>query len=125
MTARMPCKKLTLSPSIMNEANEVVCETTSERLGHGNFSLGAGEAFACTFEMRLNVPTGIYHLSVLVYRHDTQTVFDEWTCVATIYVNSDEDVRGCAHCFPKLIHQEIRSSAPASSVMTAGSPDPD
>lgn len=118
VTARTPCSKLTLSPWIMNEANDIICETTTERLGLGNFNLEAGEVFACTFEMRLNVPTGIYHLSVLIYRHDTQTVYDEWTAVATIYVSSEDDVRGTAHCFPKVIRQEIHPSSGASSVLT-------
>jgi hypothetical protein len=103
-----------------NEANEIVFETTTERLGCGNFSLEAGEVYSCTFEMRLNVTSGIYHLSVLIYRHDTQTVYDEWTAVATIYVSSEDDVRGTAHCFPKVIHQEIRPSCSASCVVTTG-----
>lgn len=120
VTARTQCTKLTVAPWMTNEANEIVFETTTERLGHGNFSLEPGEAFTCTFEMHLNVTTGIYHLSVLIYRHDTQTVYDEWTSVATIYVSSEDDVRGTAHCFPKVIHQEIRPLSGASYVMAVG-----
>jgi ABC-type polysaccharide/polyol phosphate transport system ATPase subunit len=120
VTARTPCTKLTVAPWMTNEANEIVFETTTERLGCGNFSLEAGEVYSCTFEMRLNVTSGIYHLSVLIYRHDTQTVYDEWTAVATIYVSSEDDVRGTAHCFPKVIHQEIRPSCSASCVVTTG-----
>ena len=120
VTARMPCTKLTVTPWMTNEANEIVFETTTERLGWGNFSLEAGEVYSCTFEMRLNVTNGIYHLSALVYRHVTQTIYDEWTAVATIYVSSDDDVRGTAHCFPRVIHQEIRSSSSTSCVLTTG-----
>lgn len=120
VTARTPCTKLTVTSWMTNEANEIVFETTTERLGCGNFSLEAGEVYSCTFEMRLNVTTGIYHLSTLVYRHDTQTVYDEWPAVATIYVNSEDDVRGIAHCFPKVIHQEIRPSSSTNCVISAG-----
>ncbi len=107
VTAQEACTKLTLSPELTNESNEVVFETTAERLGYGNFNLEAGEAYSCTFELHLNVMTGIYHLSALIYRHDTQTVYDEWVALATIYVSSDEDVRGTAHCFPRVTRQEI------------------
>ncbi len=118
--AQTPCTKLTLTPWMTNESNEIVFETTTERLGFGSFSLDSGETFRCTFEMRLNVTTGIYHLSVLIYRHDTQTVYDEWKAVATIYVSSDDDVRGTAHCFPKVIDQEIRPLSGASYVVAIG-----
>jgi ABC-type polysaccharide/polyol phosphate transport system ATPase subunit len=118
VTARVPCTKLTLSPWMTNEANEMVFETTTERLGLGNFSLEAGEVYSCTIEMRLNVTNGIYHLSALIYRHDTRTVYDEWTGVATIYVSSDDDVRGTAHCFPKVIHEAIRPASGASCIVT-------
>jgi len=118
VTARVPCSKLTLSPWMTNEANDIVFETTTERLGYGSFSLEAGEVYSCTFEMRLNVTNGLYHLSALIYRHDTQTVYDEWTAVATIYVSSDDDVRGTAHCFPKVIHQEIRPASGPSFITT-------
>jgi lipopolysaccharide transport system ATP-binding protein len=115
VTAHAPCTKLTITPWITTESNEIVCETTTERLGHGNFSLDAGESYSCTFEMQLNVTTGIYYISALIYRHDTQTIYDEWKPVATVYVNSVDDVRGTAHCFPKLISQKILRSSSASS----------
>jgi ABC-type polysaccharide/polyol phosphate transport system ATPase subunit len=120
VTARTPCTKLTVAPWMTNEANDIVFETTTERLGCGNFSLEPGEVFTCTFEMHLNVTTGIYYLSVLIYRHDIQTVYDEWKSVASIYVSSEDDVRGTAHCFPHVIHQDIRASPSASCVVTKG-----
>jgi len=119
VAARTPCTKLTVSPWMTNETGEIVWETTTERLGCGNFSLEAGEVYSCTFEMRLNVTNGIYHLSVLIYRHDTQTIYDERMAVATFYVSSEDDVRGTAHCFPKVLHQEIRPSCSTTCVLTA------
>jgi ABC-type polysaccharide/polyol phosphate transport system ATPase subunit len=111
VTARQATTKLTMVPWMRTETSEVVFETTTERLGHGNFNLEPGEVYSCTFQVQLNVPTGIYHLNALIYRHQTQTEFDEW--MATIYVSSADDVRGTAHCFPKLLHQEVRpASAP-------------
>ena len=119
VTARTPCTKLTITPWMTNEANEIVFETTTERLGCGNFSLGPGDVYSCTFEMRLNVTSGIYHISVLIYRHDMQKIYDEWRAVATVYVSSEDDVRGIAHCFPKLIHQEMHPASGAAGVVAS------
>lgn len=107
VTARASCSKVAIAPWMTTEANEIVFETTTERLGCGNFNLEAGDSFRCTFEIHLNVTSGIYHLSTLIYRHETQTILDEWPSAMTIYVSSADDVRGVAHCFPKVTHQEI------------------
>ena len=61
--------------------------------------------------------SGIFHPNVLVYSYHTQTEYDRWAPAATIYVSSEEDVRGTVHCFPKVIQQEIH---PASDVEPLG-----
>jgi lipopolysaccharide transport system ATP-binding protein len=115
LTARARCTKLAVAPYMTNEVNQIIFETTTERLGEGNFSLEAGDVFRCTFELRLNVTTGLYHLCMLVYRHETQTTYDDWAPAATIYVSSEDDVRGFAHCFPRVIQKGISPASDATS----------
>src|SRR6516225_469863 len=120
LTARALCRKLSLSLYITDNQFQSICDTSTERLGHGNFTLNEGEAFICTFELRLNLANGIFHPSILVYRYDTQTAFDRWEPATTIHVSSAEDVRGAAHCFPKVIRQEIRPASDANLAAMAG-----
>jgi lipopolysaccharide transport system ATP-binding protein len=102
-----PCKRLTVAIWMTNETADIVFETTIERLGGGSFNLDSGDTFRCTFEIQFNVTSGMYNLFALIYRHDTQTVYDECPAAASIYVSSADDVRGTAHCFPKVTHQEL------------------
>jgi lipopolysaccharide transport system ATP-binding protein len=102
--------KLSLSIYIVNNEFESVFDTSTERLGHGNFSLDQGEVYHCTFELDLNLANGVFHPSILVYRYDTQTVYDRWEPAAAIHVSSEMDVRGSVNCFPKVVRQEVRSA---------------
>lgn len=118
VTARAACSKFAITPWMTTETNDIVFETTTERLGHGSISLEPGDVSTCTFEIQLNVTTGIFHLSVLLYNHATQSVLDEWPNAMAIYVSSPDDVRGSAHCFPKVTHQEILR--PPEPILRAG-----
>jgi len=109
LTAYKRCSKLSVSLYVTDEQYQSIFDTSTERLGHGNFALEAGEVFTCTFELQLNLANGIFHPSILVYRYDTQTEYDRWAPATTIYASSDEDVRGAAHLFPKVTRQEIRA----------------
>lgn len=108
LTAYKRCSKLSVSLYVTDDQYQSIFDTSTERLGHGNFTLEAGEVFTCTFELRLNLANGIFHPSILVYRYDTQTEYDRWAPATTIHVSSDEDVRGAANLFPKVTRQEIR-----------------
>jgi len=119
LQAQARANKLSLTLYITDEQFQNVFDASTERLGHGNFSLEAGEVFTCTFELRLNMATGVFHPSVLVYRYDTETEYDRWAPATTLYISSEEDVRGAVHCFPKVIRQEIR---PASEEDLAAAP---
>ncbi|MGB6199996.1 MAG: ABC transporter ATP-binding protein [Candidatus Acidiferrales bacterium] len=111
LRAHARCANLSLSIYITNDEHASVFDTSTERLGHGNFTLEEGDSFMCTFEMTLNMASGIYHPSILIYRYDTQTEFDRWAPAATIYMSSEDDVRGTVHCFPKVVRQEIRAAS--------------
>jgi len=114
LIARERSTKLSVSLYIQDELFTEVFNTSTERLGHGNFTLEEGEIFLCTFELNLNMPTGIFHPSILIYRYDNQTAYDRWEPAATIYISSPDDVRGYVHCFPKVVRQEIRAASETS-----------
>jgi ABC-type polysaccharide/polyol phosphate transport system ATPase subunit len=121
LTAHKRCGKLSISLYVTDEQYQSIFDTSTERLGQGNFNLEAGEVFTCTFELQLNLANGIFHPSIVVYRYDVQTEYDRWAPAATIYVSSDEDVRGAAHLFPKVTRQDIRAEG-AKLLKTAGVP---
>jgi hypothetical protein len=114
VTARERCSKLSVTLWITDEHYENIFDTSTERLGHGNFTLEAGEVFACTFELQLHLAAGVYHPSVHVYRYDTQTVYDAWDPAASIYLEADEGVRGVVNCVPRVTRQEIRAASSAN-----------
>lgn len=119
ITATKRTARLSVSLYFTDERFQVVFDTSSERLGYGNFTLDAGETFRCTFELCMNVVSGLYHPSVLVYRYDTQAEFDHWAPAATIYVQSDEGVRGIANFFPRVVEQSITQSSSQPEMMIA------
>jgi lipopolysaccharide transport system ATP-binding protein len=121
LIARARCTKLSVELYAMNEENEIIFETSTARLGEGSFTLDVGETFTCSFELYLNMVAGIYYPSVTVYRHETQTIFDEWTPAATIYVSSLQDVRGSVHCFPRVTQKEIIPALANSNVAAGAS----
>jgi len=110
VTGRARCPKLSVTFYITDENNRPIFDTSTQRLGFDSFTLDEGEVFTCTFELRLNMVSGIYHPSVLIWRYDTQTGYDRWEPATTIYVSAEEDVRGVVHCFPKVVRQEIRAA---------------
>jgi ABC-type sugar transport system ATPase subunit len=111
VTASKRCTKLSVSLYVTDEQYQSIFDTSTERLGYGNFALEAGEVFTCTFELQLNLANGAFNPSILVYRYDTQTEYDRWAPATTIYVSSKQDVRGAAHCFPQVIRQEIHAAS--------------
>jgi lipopolysaccharide transport system ATP-binding protein len=111
LRARKRSSKLSLSLYITDDEHQSIFDTSTERLGLGNFTLGEGDVYKCTFELNLNMTTGIYHPALLVYRYDTQTEFDRWAPAATIFVSSKEDVRGTVHCFPQVIRHEVQAAS--------------
>ena len=116
LRARKRCNKLSLSLYITDDEHESVFDTSTERLGHGNFTLEEAEVYTCTFELHLNMTNGLFHPCILVYRYDIQTEYDRWAPATTIYVTSEEDQRGIVHCSPKVIRQEICSASKANIV---------
>jgi len=109
--ARRPTQKLAIVFWILDDSQVDICDTSTERLGMGSFSLDAGECFTCTFEVQLNLVQGTFYPSLALHRYDIQTTYDSWSPAATIYVRSDADVRGIANCFPKITAHEKAEAA--------------
>jgi lipopolysaccharide transport system ATP-binding protein len=101
VVARDRCNKLSIALSIKDDNLQELFNTSTERLGHGNFTLEPGETFSCTFELSLNIPGGLFYASIVVYRYDTQTKYDSWLSPA-ISISPEEGVLGFANCFPKV-----------------------
>ena len=121
--ARIRCEKLSVSLYIQDELFTEVFNTSTERLGRSNFTMEVGEVFLCTFELHFNMTAGIFYPSIILYRYDTQTVYDRWQPATTIYVTSPDDVRGFVHCFPKVTQYEISTATGVCvSGMAANSP---
>jgi ABC-type polysaccharide/polyol phosphate transport system ATPase subunit len=113
LTAREACQRLAVVLLIMDESHYEVFNTSTERLGCGNFNLDAGDRFNCSFELRLNFANGTFHLNVVVYRYDTQTEYDRWDSGSSIYVGTENDARGAVNCFPKVVkHEIVKASTP-------------
>jgi ABC-type polysaccharide/polyol phosphate transport system ATPase subunit len=107
VTALRPCQKLSVSLYLMDPRESMVMDTSTERLGHGTFDLATGETFRCTFELDLNLVSGTFYVSALIFRYDIATEYDRWMRAATLFIASDQDVRGVANCFPKVVKREI------------------
>lgn len=113
-TAR--CSKVSVTLYMLDEKFAEVFDTSTERLGHETADLDQGDVYSCTFELQLNLAEGTFYPSVVLYRYDIQTIYDEWEPAATIYVSSEGGVRGIAHCFPRICREEIRRASEASPV---------
>ncbi|HVN94241.1 MAG TPA: ABC transporter ATP-binding protein [Terracidiphilus sp.] len=111
VTAHKRCSKLSVTLWITDEHYENIFDTSTERLGHGNFNLETGELFKCTFELQLHLTTGVFHVSVHIYRYDTQTVYDSLDPAANLYLEADEGVRGIVNCAPRVIQHEIKAAS--------------
>ncbi len=120
VTGHTRCEKLDVTLFITDENCANIFDTSTERLGLDSFTVDEGVAFTCTFELDLNMVSGIYHPSILIFRYDTQTRYDRWEPAATIYVSAEEDVRGVVHCFPRVVRHELRAASDADFAVAAG-----
>jgi len=89
-----------------DETQYVIFDTSTERLGSAPITLQAGSSYRCTFEVKLNMAHGTFHLGTDVYRYDSQKSFDRHNRSATIFIGSSTAVRGAVNCFPKLVAAE-------------------
>jgi lipopolysaccharide transport system ATP-binding protein len=106
VTARERVEKLAVAISLADETQYELFNTTTERLGHGRFSLQPGESYRCRFELSLNMAHGTFYVGVGIRRHDIEKFYDRKELAATIFIGSKLGVRGAVNCFPKLVEGE-------------------
>ncbi len=116
LSARAFCSKLSVSLFINDDQSRCIFDTNTERLGFGNFAMNGGDIYACTFEINVNLAGGTFYPSIAVYRYDIETAYDRRVPATTIYVSSEDDVRGAANCFPRVTRVEIRHPSATSIV---------
>jgi lipopolysaccharide transport system ATP-binding protein len=114
LSARKPCRKLSVSLYLGDPDGQLIFNTSLARLGYAEFDLEPGQVFRCTFELELNLAVGTFHVGSLIFRYDNETEYDRWLQAATIFVSASQDVRGFVNCFPKVLKQEIRDGQPAA-----------
>ena len=107
VTARVACEKLSLTIWLEDDGYYHVFDTSTQRLGYGTFTLRAGETFTCTFELELHLAVGTFRFGARVYRYDIKQEYDVRFPAATIFIYSDDDVRGVANLYPKVLAQKI------------------
>jgi lipopolysaccharide transport system ATP-binding protein len=103
VTARHAASRLAVVLWFTDEKDNLIFDTSTERLGHAPFSLGMGQRQRCTFELTLNMAHGAFRLCVALYRYDTQTEYDRRAPALTLFVGTSLAVRGAVNCFPKVV----------------------
>jgi ABC-type polysaccharide/polyol phosphate transport system ATPase subunit len=101
--ARAPCRGLAIVLELRDENYYEVFNTSTERLGHGAFTIEPGEAVRCSFELDLHLAPGTFNLGVSVFRYDIGKVYDRVIPAATIFVTCDRDVRGAVNLHPTAV----------------------
>lgn len=79
-----------------------VCHTSSERLGVPPLDLREGEVRTFSFELRLHLAAGSFHVNVALHRYDINRRFDFLEPAATIFVRTPVDIRGAANLYPTV-----------------------
>lgn len=101
------CNKLAVCVYMEDDNFYSIFDTSTERLGHGRFSLEPAQRFKCTFELDMHLAPGTFHVGVIVYRYDIQRGYDSRFPAHTLFVKSDRDVRGAVNMYPRVIVHEI------------------
>jgi hypothetical protein len=108
VTANKKCEKLAIVVAAQDENFYIVSDTSTERLGKGNFTLDEGEVCTCTFGLDLNFGRGTFHFVVYVYRYDIQKEYDKLFPAATVFISSEIDVRGAVNVNPQVLQMAVR-----------------
>ena len=108
LTANKRCEKLAVVLEAKDENFYVLFDTSTERLGMGNFTLDKGDKCTCTFELSLHFARGTFHFVATVYRYDIQKEYDTCFPAATVFVSSDVDVRGAVNVEPRVLQIAVR-----------------
>jgi len=87
-----------------------IFSTSTERLGYPTFSIEPGETKELVFELTLHLARGTFYLGAQIKQYNINKVYDKSFPAATIFIDSEKDVRGAANLYPVLA--ETRRKAP-------------
>ena len=102
VSSKVKCKNLSIGIHMLDENNYSIFNTSSERLGFEPFTLEAGEKREFSFEITLHLARGTFFLGATIKRYDIEKIYDDLFTGATIFINSEKDVRGAANLYPKF-----------------------
>lgn len=102
LTARRPVQRVAVVLDVLDEGLEIISSTSSQRLGSPPVDLATGKSCTVTFDLKMHLAAGTFHLAVYLYRYDLQREFDRMLPAATFFVETDRDVRGAANLYPVM-----------------------
>jgi len=103
ITAIAPCDNVAIALEVRDETHYAVFHTSTQRMGLAALSLQPNETVHCTFELDLHLAQGMFHLGTTIYRYDKGMTFDRRFPAATIFVSYNQDVRGAANLYPRVV----------------------
>ena len=101
--SRVPCERLSLGIQVYDEENYNVFNTATERLGAGNFAVTPDHPFRCAVDLQMHLGEGTYFLGLTLHRYDIQRQYDRRLPAETFFVRSEQDVRGAANLYPRVV----------------------
>jgi homopolymeric O-antigen transport system ATP-binding protein len=101
--AREAVENLAAEIWLTDEKEYEIFNTSSERLGCAPFSLAPGQTYRCTFELKLNIAHGVFHVCAGIFRHDIHKLYDSNAPAVTLFIGSTLAVQGAVNCFPRLV----------------------
>lgn len=109
-TARRPIQRVAVVLAVLDEGLDEIFNTSDQRLGARPTDLAAGQSCTVTFDLKMHLAPGTFHLAVYLHRYDLEKEFDRMLPAETFFVETDRDVRGSANLYPT-----VRGVAHASS----------
>jgi lipopolysaccharide transport system ATP-binding protein len=103
ITAQQVVEKLAVEIWLTDEMKYEIFNTSSERLGYAPFSLAPGQMYRCTFELKLNIAHGVFHVCAGIFRHDIHKLYDCNEPGVMVFIGSTLAVQGAVNCFPRLV----------------------
>lgn len=101
--AQQAFEQLDIEIWLTDENQYELFNTSTVRLGFAPFSLAPGETYGCTFELKLNIAHGVFHVCAAILRHDSHSVYDTNEPGVTVFIGTTLAVQGAVNCFPKLV----------------------
>jgi lipopolysaccharide transport system ATP-binding protein len=117
-------ERLAIEIWLTDENQYEIFNTTSARLGFTPFSLAPGQSYLCTFELKLNIAHGVFHVCAAILRHETHTLYDTNEPGVTVFIGSTLAVQGAVNCFPRLVAAgTVAATAPDGCASVSPNPD--